>query len=164
MVQWLRLHAPNVGGPGPTFGQGTRFHMLQLRVCMPQLKKKNSSVERKTQSKIPAVTSKQPKQRKINIKKRKVLSLINKTHVRQTKDIYAHLWSICGAQSLSLQPLVMFKSFMLPMRKLQSPNLVTMEGWLPIRKPCLLIIHCVTCATLQILSHLILKTTLWGKM
>ena len=33
MVQWLRL-APNAGSPD----QGTRSHMLQLRVCMPQLK------------------------------------------------------------------------------------------------------------------------------
>ena len=30
--------APNVGGPGSIPGQGTRPHMPQLRVCMPQLK------------------------------------------------------------------------------------------------------------------------------
>ena len=34
---WLRLHAPNERGPGSLSGQGTRFHMLQLRVCMLQL-------------------------------------------------------------------------------------------------------------------------------
>ena len=38
MVQWLRLLAPNAGGPGSIPGQGTRSHMLQLRVRMPQLK------------------------------------------------------------------------------------------------------------------------------
>ena len=38
MVQWLRLHAPNAGGPGSIPGQGTKSHMLQLRVRMPQLK------------------------------------------------------------------------------------------------------------------------------
>ncbi|TEA34995.1 hypothetical protein DBR06_SOUSAS9710069, partial [Sousa chinensis] len=38
VVQWLRLHAPNAGGPGLISGQGTRSHMLQLRVCMLQLK------------------------------------------------------------------------------------------------------------------------------
>ena len=38
MVQWLRLHAPNAGGPGSTSGQGTRSHMCQPRVPMPQLK------------------------------------------------------------------------------------------------------------------------------
>ena len=38
VVQWLRLHAPNAGGPGSIPGQGTRSHMPQLRVCMPQLK------------------------------------------------------------------------------------------------------------------------------
>ena len=32
VVQWLRLCAPNAGGPGLIPGQGTRSHMLQLRV------------------------------------------------------------------------------------------------------------------------------------
>ena len=31
VVQWLRLHAPNAGGPGSIPGQGTRSHMPQLR-------------------------------------------------------------------------------------------------------------------------------------
>ena len=31
VVQWLRLHAPNAGGKGSIPGQGTRFHMPQLR-------------------------------------------------------------------------------------------------------------------------------------
>ena len=38
MAQWLRLHAPTAGGLGLIPGQGTRSHMLQLRVCMPPLK------------------------------------------------------------------------------------------------------------------------------
>ena len=38
MVQWLRLHAPNAGGPGSISGQGAIFHMLKLRVCMLQVK------------------------------------------------------------------------------------------------------------------------------
>ena len=38
MVQWLRFHASNVGGPGAIPGPGTRSHMLQLRVRMPQVK------------------------------------------------------------------------------------------------------------------------------
>ncbi|TEA36668.1 hypothetical protein DBR06_SOUSAS310070, partial [Sousa chinensis] len=38
VVQWLRLHTPNAGGPGSIPGQGTRSHMLQLRVHMLQLK------------------------------------------------------------------------------------------------------------------------------
>ena len=33
-AQWLRLHAPNAGGPGSTPAQGTRSHLLQLRVPM----------------------------------------------------------------------------------------------------------------------------------
>ena len=36
-VQWLRLCAPNTGGPGSILSQGTRFHMAQLRASMPQL-------------------------------------------------------------------------------------------------------------------------------
>ncbi|TEA23326.1 hypothetical protein DBR06_SOUSAS10410006, partial [Sousa chinensis] len=39
VVQWLRLHAPNAGGPGLIPGQGTRSHMPQLRVCLSQLKR-----------------------------------------------------------------------------------------------------------------------------
>ncbi|TEA24350.1 hypothetical protein DBR06_SOUSAS4410058, partial [Sousa chinensis] len=31
---WLRLHTPNAGDPGSISGQGTRTHMLQLRVHM----------------------------------------------------------------------------------------------------------------------------------
>ena len=38
VVQGLRLHALNSGGPGLNPGQRTRLHMLQPRVCMPQLK------------------------------------------------------------------------------------------------------------------------------
>ena len=38
VVQWLRLCAPNAGVPGLIPGYGTRSHMLQLRVWMPQLK------------------------------------------------------------------------------------------------------------------------------
>ena len=34
MVQWLRLCAPAAGNPGLIPGQGTRSHMLQLRVHM----------------------------------------------------------------------------------------------------------------------------------
>ncbi|TEA32578.1 hypothetical protein DBR06_SOUSAS4910067, partial [Sousa chinensis] len=32
MVQWLRLHAPNTGGPALVPGQGTRSCMLQLKI------------------------------------------------------------------------------------------------------------------------------------
>ncbi|TEA32400.1 hypothetical protein DBR06_SOUSAS4710025, partial [Sousa chinensis] len=38
VVQWLRLHTPNAGGPGSIPGRRTRSHMLQLRVHMPQVK------------------------------------------------------------------------------------------------------------------------------
>ena len=38
VVQWLRLHTPNAGSLGSIPGQGTRFHMPQLRARMPQLR------------------------------------------------------------------------------------------------------------------------------
>ena len=38
VVQRLGLHVPNAEGPSSIPGQGTRSHMLQLRVHMPQLK------------------------------------------------------------------------------------------------------------------------------
>ena len=44
-VQWLRLHAPNAGGWGSIPGQGTRSHMLQLRVCILQLKIPSAATE-----------------------------------------------------------------------------------------------------------------------
>ena len=31
MVQWLRLHASSVGGPGLMSSQGTRYHIPQLK-------------------------------------------------------------------------------------------------------------------------------------
>ena len=31
VVQWIRLQAPNAGGPGSIPGQGTRFHMPRLK-------------------------------------------------------------------------------------------------------------------------------------
>ena len=40
VIQWLRLRTANAGGLGSIPGQGTRSHMLQLRVHMLQLKKK----------------------------------------------------------------------------------------------------------------------------
>ena len=36
-IQWLRLYAPNARGLGLITGQGTRSHMLQLRVYMLHL-------------------------------------------------------------------------------------------------------------------------------
>ena len=38
LVQWLRYHTPNAEGLGSIPGQGTRSHMPQLRICMPQPK------------------------------------------------------------------------------------------------------------------------------
>ena len=38
VVQWLRLHTPNAGDPGSIPGQGTRCHMSQLSIYMPQIK------------------------------------------------------------------------------------------------------------------------------
>ena len=32
VVQWLRLYAPNAGGQGSIPGQGTRSHMVQLKI------------------------------------------------------------------------------------------------------------------------------------
>ena len=38
VVQWLKFGVSNAGGPGSIPGQGTRSHMLQLSVHMPQQK------------------------------------------------------------------------------------------------------------------------------
>ena len=51
MVQWLRLHDPNSGGLGLNPGQGTRSHMPQLRVLMPQLKILHATTKKKNPKK-----------------------------------------------------------------------------------------------------------------
>ena len=38
VVQWLRLHAPNAGGPDSIPGQGTRPHMPQLKILHATMK------------------------------------------------------------------------------------------------------------------------------
>ena len=38
VVLRLKRHVPNAGGPGLIPGQGTKSHLLQLRVHMPRLK------------------------------------------------------------------------------------------------------------------------------
>ena len=45
MVQWLRLNAPNARSPRLIPGQGTRFHMPQPGVHMPQLKTLQASTK-----------------------------------------------------------------------------------------------------------------------
>ncbi|TEA39747.1 hypothetical protein DBR06_SOUSAS31510017, partial [Sousa chinensis] len=45
VAQWLRLHAPNAGGPGSIPGQGTRSHMPQLRVRIPQQRSPHASTK-----------------------------------------------------------------------------------------------------------------------
>ena len=45
LVQRLRLHALNSEGPGSIPGQGTRFHMLQLRFCILQLNMSRATME-----------------------------------------------------------------------------------------------------------------------
>ena len=59
VVQWLRLCAPNAGGPGSIPGQGTRSHMPQLRVRMPQLKILHAATKiSHTATKIPRAATK----------------------------------------------------------------------------------------------------------
>ena len=43
VVQWLRLQAPNTGGPGSTPGQGTRFHTPQLKILSAATKSSHAT-------------------------------------------------------------------------------------------------------------------------
>ena len=45
VVQWLRRHAPNAGGPCSIPGQGTKSHVSQLRVQMLQLKTQSATTK-----------------------------------------------------------------------------------------------------------------------
>ena len=46
VVQWLRLHAPNAGGPSLIPGQGTRSHVLQLKVLHAAAKTQHSQINK----------------------------------------------------------------------------------------------------------------------
>ena len=62
VVQWLSLHAPNAGGLGLIPSQGTRSHMPQLRVRMPQLKDTTCPNEdRRSQNSEPVQKKKKKK-------------------------------------------------------------------------------------------------------
>jgi len=50
VIQWLRYHTLSEENPGSISGQGTRFHMPQLRVLMLQQRSKISHTATKTQS------------------------------------------------------------------------------------------------------------------
>ena len=47
VVQWLRLLAPNAGGPGSIPDQGTRFHTPQLKTTHPTGKIKDAMCHNK---------------------------------------------------------------------------------------------------------------------
>ena len=57
MVQWLCLHTPNAGDLGSTPGQGTRSHMSQLRVHVPQLIHSAAKKKNKKAGNIPEIAT-----------------------------------------------------------------------------------------------------------
>ena len=46
VLQWLRLHAPNAGGPGSIPHRGTRSHMLQLKIPRAATKPQCSQIDK----------------------------------------------------------------------------------------------------------------------
>ena len=59
MVQCLRIHAVKAGGLGLIPGQGTRFHMLKLKIpCATNGKKKKGSHMLQQRSRIPQAATK----------------------------------------------------------------------------------------------------------
>ena len=46
MVQGLRLHDPNAGGLSSILGQGTRFHMPQLKILNVTTKTQHSEINK----------------------------------------------------------------------------------------------------------------------
>ena len=46
VVQGLTLHAPNAGAPGSIPGQGTRSHMLQLKILHAATKTQCSQIHK----------------------------------------------------------------------------------------------------------------------
>ena len=57
MVQWIRLHGTNAGGPGLIPGQGTRSHMHAATKSSYEKKKKRVHMP---QLRSPCAASKEP--------------------------------------------------------------------------------------------------------
>ena len=69
VVQWLEFHFPNAGGPDSFLGQGTRFHMPQLRpkvscaasktgysqINKINIKKSNPNLSKTCQKRMPII-------------------------------------------------------------------------------------------------------------
>ena len=95
VVQWLRLCALSAEGPGLIPGQETRAHILQLRVCMPQLKTWHAT------TKIPCAATKTRHSqinKKIKIlpkKQRRMVALVKEVPVGKEGDSRAHpMWQV----------------------------------------------------------------------
>ena len=67
-IQWLRLQAPTAGNPGLIPSQATRSHMLQLRICIPQLKRSQVLQLRPTATKREDVTKECPSFKKTELR------------------------------------------------------------------------------------------------
>ena len=53
VFQWLRLHAANAEGPGSIPGQGTRFHIPQLKILHATTKTQHSQINKNKHFKSP---------------------------------------------------------------------------------------------------------------
>ena len=69
-VQWLRLHAPNVGGPGSIPGQGTRSNMPQLKISHAATKTRCSQISKIKKKKKKNGTKSKKRQNSKNFSKR----------------------------------------------------------------------------------------------
>ena len=45
VVEWIRLHAPNAGSLSSITGEGTRFHIQQLKVVNAATKMQSSQID-----------------------------------------------------------------------------------------------------------------------
>ena len=66
VVQWLRLCPPNARGLGAIPGEGTRSHILQLRVNMPKLRPSLPQLKVKEESEKVGL--------KLNVQKTKIMA------------------------------------------------------------------------------------------
>ena len=69
VVQWVRLHSPNAGGPGSIPGQGTRSHMHAATKSLYAASKKSTHCYER--SRVLQLRPGSAKKEKINIKKKK---------------------------------------------------------------------------------------------
>ena len=133
VVQWLRLHAPNAGGPRSIPGQGTRCHMPQLRPRADKWIKQTNGHFLKKNISSPFCSSQHSRVRPSTITLKLYLfhiphgHLTSRTGVSQILEPHpAAVWSVNAVWSKAP----------LPLRPSKAVCVLQQQNWLLQQTPC----------------------------